>query len=57
MKQTEQCYFSVDVWVHVADSSSNVGVADASVEFTLGELDLVLTSTTDDQGWAVFTLR
>merc|ERR1719458_2164890 len=47
---------SVDVWVHVADASSNVGVADASVEFTLGELDLVLTSTTDDQGWAVFTL-
>ena len=57
MKQTEQCYFSVDVWVHVADASSNVGVADASVEFTLGELDLALTSTTDDQGWAVFTLR
>ena len=51
----------MDVWVHVADASSNVGVADASVEFTLGELesnlDLVLTSTTDDQGWAVFTLR
>merc|ERR1719500_1868876 len=47
---------SVDVRVHVADASSNVGVADASVEFTLGELDLVLTSTTDDQGWAVFTL-
>jgi deleted-in-malignant-brain-tumors protein 1 len=47
---------SVDVWVHVADASSNVGVADASVEFTLGELDLVLTSTTDNQGWAVFTL-
>jgi deleted-in-malignant-brain-tumors protein 1 len=47
---------SVDRWVHVADASSNVGVADASVELTLGELDLVLTSTTDDQGWAVFTL-
>merc|ERR1719500_397466 len=26
---------SVDVWVHVADASSNVGVADASVVFTL----------------------
>ena len=48
-------YFSVDVWVHAKSATSGDGLADASVEFQLG--DLMLTGTTDDYGWAVFYVR
>ena len=48
-------HFSVDVSVLVKDATSGSGLANASVEFTLG--DFMLTGNTDEEGWAVFTLR
>ena len=48
-------HFSVDVSVLVKDATSGGGLANASVEFTLG--DFMLTGNTDEEGWAVFTLR
>ena len=45
----------MDVVVLVKGASSGGSLADVSVEFTLG--DLVLTATTDGNGFAVFTLR
>ena len=48
-------HFSVDVSVLVKDATSGGGLANASVEFTLG--DFMLTGNTDEEGLAVFALR
>jgi len=45
---------SVDVWVHAKSATSGDGLADASVEFQLG--DLMLTGNTDVGGWVVFSV-
>ena len=45
----------MDVSVLVKDATSGSVLANASVEFT--HEGLMLNGTTDDQGFAVFTLR
>ena len=48
-------FFTVSISVVVRSATSNEDVADAFVEFTLG--DLVLTTTTDQFGLGIVTFR
>ena len=48
-------FFPVSISVVVRSATSNEDVADAFVEFTLG--DLVLTTTTDEFGLGIVTFR
>ena len=53
MKQTDYCYFSVEISVVVLWISDRL--EGASVKLTVD--NLVLTGTTDSEGVVVFTLR